>query len=56
MFENTIWILFILYNTALMIASEKGHTEIVKLLLGKEGIDINAKEGKLFYSMFILLI
>ena len=26
-----------------MLASERGHTEIVKMLLEKEGIEINAK-------------
>ena len=32
-------------NTALHLASEKGHTEIVKALLTGEGIDINAREN-----------
>ena len=26
-----------------MLASDKGHTEVVKMLLEKEGIDFNAK-------------
>ena len=39
-----------------MIASEFGHTEILKLLLAKEGIDINAKSVYLFYLMFVSII
>ena len=31
-----------------MYASENGHTEIVKLLLEQEGIDINTKDAYLF--------
>ena len=32
-FQNNIWNFFKLFETALMIASEKGHTEIVKILV-----------------------
>ena len=32
-----------------MFATEFGHTEIVKILLAKEGIDVNAKDVYLFY-------
>ena len=32
-----------------MYASEKCHTEVVKLLLEQKGIDINAKDVYLFY-------
>ena len=52
-FENNIWKLFILFDTALIIASYnkhkasfvpgKSHINIVQLLLEQEGIDINAK-------------
>ena len=39
-----------------MFAAWKGNTEIVKLLLEHEGIDINAKDFYLFYLKFILMI
>ena len=40
-----------------MLASNNGHTEIVKILLDQEGIDIGAKNNiKLFLSIFILII
>ena len=52
-FENNIWKLFILFDTALIIASfnshkpylvrGKSHINIVQLLLEQEGIDSNAK-------------
>ena len=34
MFQNNIWRLFKLFKTALMLASEEGQTEIVKLISG----------------------
>ena len=43
-FENDIWKFIKLLYTALMIASVNGHSEIVKILVEKEGIDINAKD------------
>ena len=42
-FQNYFWDLFKLFNTALIWAAQTGKTEIVKLLLEQEGIDINAK-------------
>ena len=39
-----------------MYASLVGHTEIVKLLLGQEGIDVNAINVYLFSSNFISII
>ena len=39
-----------------MKASEEGYTEIVKVLLEQEGININYKDIKLFLSKFILII
>lgn len=36
-------IIFFYEKTALVIAAEKDNTEIVKLLLSHQGIDINAK-------------
>ena len=43
-FKNYIWDYFKLFGTALMFASCNGNTEIVKILLEKEGIDINTKD------------
>ena len=43
-FQNNIWNLFKLFKTALILASENGHTKIVKILVEQEGIDINAKD------------
>ena len=43
MFQNDIWKIFKLLWTALMKASEKGHTKTAKMLVEQEGIDINAK-------------
>lgn len=52
-FSNKVWILlpflyrfkynFFYEKTALVIAAENDNTEIVKLLLSHQGIDINAK-------------
>ena len=39
-----------------MIASKKGHTETVKILVKQEGIDINAKDIYLYLSLFISII
>lgn len=39
----------ILNNTALILASEKGHDEIVKALLSHKDIDINCKNVFLFF-------
>ena len=39
-----------------MRASQNGHTEIVKILVKQEGIDINSKDIQLFLSIFILII
>ena len=43
MFQNNNWKLSKLFNTALICASIKGCTEIVKLLLEQEEIDVNVK-------------
>ena len=50
-FQNNIWSFFKLFGTALMIASERGHTEIVKILVEQEGIDINAKNNVYFNNL-----
>ena len=42
-FQNNIWNLFKLFNTALISASINGNREIVELLVKQKGIDINAK-------------
>ena len=39
-----------------MKASANGHIEIVKILVEREGIDINAKDIYLYYSLFISII
>ena len=44
MFENNIWNFFKLFNTVLIYASMKGYTEIVRILVEQEGIDINVKD------------
>ena len=36
-----------------MRASEEGHAEAVKILIGTKGIDLNAKDILLFLSIFI---
>ena len=56
MFQNNISNLYKLFETALMNASEKGFTTIVKLLLEQEGIDVNAICVFLFYFGFITII
>ena len=40
-FQNNIWCSFKLFIIALMFASEKGDTEIVKIFVEKEGNDLN---------------
>ena len=47
---------FKLFETILGIASEKGNTEIVKLLTEQEKVDVNPKNVHLFCIMFILVI
>ena len=44
MFQKHAWIFFKLSNTALILASKNGHTEIAKLLIEQEGIDINTQD------------
>ena len=44
-----------LFKTALMKASRKGHIEIVKLLLERKEIDINVKDISLIYLILILI-
>ena len=45
-----------LFETALVWATRNGHIEIVKLLVEREGIDINVKDLYLFLSKFISII
>ena len=42
--QNHIWKFFKLLWTALIRASNNGHTETVKILVEQKGIDINAKD------------
>ena len=44
-FQNNIWNLFKLFETALIWASRYGHIEIVKILVEQKGININAKNN-----------
>ena len=55
-FENHIWKFFKLNKTALIYASAKGHTEIVKILVEQEGIDVKAEDILLFLTIFISII
>ena len=43
MIHNNIWNFIDFFKTALIMASDNGYSEIVKMLLEKRGIDINAK-------------
>ena len=42
-FQNNIWNLMKLFITALMWASTRQYSKIVKILLEHKGIDVNAK-------------
>ena len=44
MFHDNIWKFFKLHETAFIKASRYDHTDIVKMLVEQEGIDINAKD------------
>ena len=48
-FQNNIWDLFMSFDTALICASRNGNTEIVKLLLEQNEININVKNIILLY-------
>ena len=52
-FQNNIRDFFKLFETALIWASQNGHTEIVKILVKQEGIDINAKNEIYFNNLKI---
>ena len=52
-FQNNIWNFFELFNTALILASQNGHTEIVKILVEQKGIDINAKNIVYFNNLVL---
>ena len=52
LFQNNIWNFFKLFQTALSFASRYGHTEIVKILVEQEGIDINANT-RVYFNNFI---
>ena len=43
MFQNNDWNFFKLYETALIIASERHNTKIVKILVEQQGIDDTRK-------------
>ena len=48
--------IFNLLCTALIWASYNGHTQIIKMLVKQEGIDINAKDIKCFYQYLFQLL
>ena len=48
MFNDTLLIVFMSFETALICAPEFGCTEIVKFYVKQEGIDINAKDNIYF--------
>ena len=50
-FQNNIWNFFKIFQTALIWASKNGHSEIVKILVEQEGIDINAKNNVYFNNL-----
>ena len=52
--QNNFWEKIKLFVTALMNASYEGYTEIVKLLLEQNEVNINDKDAYLFNSMIIL--
>ena len=56
MLHNHHWNSFKLFATAIMHASVKGHAQIVKLLLGQKGIDVNAGNIYLLHSMFAFIM
>ena len=43
MYQKIIWNFLRLFSSALMIACKQGNSEIVQLLIEKDGIDINAR-------------
>ena len=49
-----MWNIFILGNTPLLLAAKNGHEDIVHLLI-QNGTDINVKNEKGKFSIFILL-
>ena len=51
-FQNNIWNFFKLFWTAFMIAISRGHSEVVKILVEQEGIDINAKDNFVYFNNF----
>ena len=50
-FQNKIWSIFILFKTAFKLASEEGYTEIMKMLIERERIDINFKQYPVQYCI-----
>ena len=56
MFQNHHWNLFILFDTALILASSRGHIEVVRLLVAQQEVDVNAQNEYLLHSMFIPII
>ena len=53
LFISIIWNFFKLFWTALICASEYVHTEILKIHVEQEGIDINAKDNVYFINLIL---
>ena len=56
MYQKKFWDMIDFLRTLLILAANGNCTEIMKLLLERGGIDINAKDIYLFSSMFIFYI
>ena len=53
-FQSNVWFLFNILWSALTFAARFGHTEVVKLLIEQNGIDLNTKTVYVFCLIFVL--
>ena len=56
MFHNNIWSQAKLFWTPLIFASKNADIQVMKLLLGKKGIDVSLKDVHLFPLMLVTTI